>query len=87
MTLIQPEKRLIIWESSYSKGVALHELDSSYNIDKLIADAPYSDVRQGFAWYANNDYIEPKGWKQVNQQFDEFEEIFNSNYKDYYGSL
>lgn len=87
MTLIQPKQRLIIWQDPFSDKVCLDKLDSGYNIEKEIAVAPYSDVKSGFAWFANEGHIKPKGWKQVEGQVKDFKQTFNSEKEDYYGSL
>jgi len=87
MVLIQPEKRLIIWQDPFGSCACLDSLDSDYNIDGQLGSAHYNDVRQAFSYFANEGKIEPKGWKQVEGEVKDFKQTFNKKREDYYGSL
>lgn len=87
MVLIQPKKRLIIWQDPFSDCACLDRLDSDYNIDRQLGSAPYSDVKSAFSYFANEGLIEPKGWKQVEGQVKDFRKTFNKESDDYYGSF
>lgn len=85
-SLIQPDKRLIIWTDPLLGNIVLDKLDKNYNIESSEQSSPYQKLERGFAWYANEGKIEPKGWKLIEGEVIDFEETFNKEGELYYGN-
>lgn len=85
-SLIQPSKRLIIWADPFSGKIVLDKLDKNYDIDHTVKVSPYEKLHSGFAYFANENKIEPKGWRIVEGEVTDFKQTFNEDSEPYYGN-
>ena len=85
--LIHRQTRQIIWTDPLSGKIALDKLDKNYNIKSSETESPYERLESGFAWYANEGKIKPKGWELIEGEVTDFKQTFNKTGELYYGSI